>query len=148
MTPTRACATIAVLFASLIGSTAGARECAAVVEESWVRMPPMAMPMLAGFARIRNPCADPVVVVGVSSPAFEDVSLHETRVVDGVSRMRPVARLRIAAGDAMLLQPGGLHLMLMQPRGELAEGSRIPIAFALEGGGELRGDFQVRKPGG
>lgn len=135
-----------VLFASLLGSAACARECVPVVQEGWIRMPPMAMPMLAGFGRIQNPCADPIVIVGVNSPAFEDVSLHETRVVDGISRMRPISRLQVAPKDAVTLRPGGLHLMLMQPRTALAEGSRVSIVFALEGGGVLRGEFMVRKP--
>lgn len=147
MKPIRACAASFVLFASLLGSTACARECVPVVNEGWIRMPPMAMPMLAGFGRIQNPCADPIVIVGVSSPSFEDVSLHETRVVNGISRMRPISRLPVAGNDAAVLQPGGLHLMLMAPRTELPEGSRVSIEFALEGGGVLRGEFVLRKPG-
>jgi copper(I)-binding protein len=125
-----------------------ARECTAKVKDGWVRMPPMAMPMMAGFGTIENPCAVPVTIVGASSPAFGDVSLHETRVVDGVSRMRHLPELRIAPEGAATLKPGGLHLMLMQPRAPLKEGSKVVIEFALKGGGVLRGEFTVRKPAG
>ena len=58
----------------------------------------------------------PVTIVGASSPAFGEVSLHETRIVDGVSRMRALPELRIAPGDSAVLKPGGMHLMLMQPQ--------------------------------
>lgn len=124
-----------------------ARECSAKVKEGWVRLPPVSMPMMAGFGRIENPCAAPVTIVGASSPAFGDVSLHETRVVEGVSRMRHLPELRIAPDGTAALKPGGLHLMLMQPRAPLKEGSKVVIEFALKDGGVLRGEFMVRKPG-
>lgn len=105
----------------------------------------MAMPMLAGFGRIENSCPTPVTIVGVSSPSFADASLHETRIVAGISRMRAVPELRIAPDGAATLKPGGLHLMLMQPRAPLKAGSRVVVEFALKGGGTLRGELVVRK---
>ena len=127
--------------------TACARECAPTVADGWVRMPPMSMPMLAGFGRIENPCTVPLVVTGASSPSFGEVSLHETRIVDGVSRMRAVPELRIAPDGDAILEPGGLHLMLMQPNAPLEAGSRVVVEFELKDGGVLRGEFEVRKPG-
>ena len=107
----------------------------------------MAMPMMAGFGRIENRCTTPVVIVGVSSPAFGDTSLHETRIVDGVSRMRALPELRIAPDSVAILKPGGLHLMFMQPRAPLKPGSRIVVEFALQDGGILRGEFEARRAG-
>ena len=111
-------------------------------------MPPVSMPMLAGFGRIENTCDTSLVIVGASSPSFDEVSLHETRIVDGISRMRAVPELRIASGDAATLAPGGLHLMLMQPRAPLKAGGVVVIDFALADGGVLRGEFKVRGAGG
>ena len=146
MTPNRAFVTVllAIAFGTL---PACARECAPRVRDGWVRLPPMAMPMMAGFGRIENRCAAAVTIVGVSSPAFADVSLHETRIVDGVSRMRAMPELLIASGGAATLKPGGMHLMLMQPRASLQPGSKVMMEFALKGGGTMRGEFVVRKPG-
>ncbi len=103
--------------------------------------------MLAGFGRIENDCAKPLSVVGASSPAFEDVSLHETSIADGISRMRAVPELRIAPGSSAVLEPGGMHLMLVQPRAPLEAGSMVEIDFALKDGGVLRGEFEVRTAG-
>ncbi|MCI4566784.1 copper chaperone PCu(A)C [Lysobacter sp. CFH 32150] len=134
-----------------IAMPACARECAPQVREGWLRLPPlplskMPMPMLAGFGRIENSCPTPVTIVGVSSPAFADTSLHETRIVDGVSKMRALPELRIAPGSAATLKPGGMHLMLMQPHAQLKPGSKVVVEFALKDGGMLRGEFEVRKP--
>lgn len=147
MTRTRALAAAALIAAAFSTLPACARDCVPQVREGWVRLSPVAMPMMAGFGRIENHCAAPVTIVGVSSPAFGDVSLHETRIVDGVSRMRALPELRIAPDGVAALKPGGLHLMLMQPRAPLKPGSKVVVEFALQHGGTLRGEFVVRKPG-
>jgi copper(I)-binding protein len=105
-----------------------------------------AMSMMAGFGRIENRCPQPITIVGVSSPAFGDSSLHETRIVDGVSRMRALPELRIAPDGNATLKPGGMHLMLMQPHAPLKPGSKVVVEFALKDGGVLRGELEARKP--
>ncbi len=137
-------ALLTALSTATLSTAALAGECTPVVRDGWVRMPPMAMPMMAGFARIENPCARPVTIVAASSAAFGDVSLHETRVVDGVSRMRALPELRIGAGESAVLKPGGMHLMLMQPGAALKPGSKVAVEFSLKDGGKLPGEFVVR----
>jgi len=118
--------------------------CAPRVVEGWLRSPPMPMPMMAGFARIENSCADAVAITAARSDAFGSVELHETTVVDGVSRMREVAELPVAAGGEAVLRPGGLHLMLMQPVSPLAEGEIARVEFSLADGRSIGADFEVR----
>ena len=125
---------------------ASARECVPSMKEGWVRLPPSTMPMMAGFGRITNPCPAPMVIVSASSPAFGDVSLHETRNVDGVNRMRELPQLRIAPDGNAILKPGGMHLMLMQPRAPLKEGSKVVVNFKLQDGREILSELVVRKP--
>ncbi|UHQ21953.1 copper chaperone PCu(A)C [Lysobacter sp. 5GHs7-4] len=126
--------------------TAQARGCTARIVEGWVRLPPAQMPMMAGFGRIENRCPTPITIVGVSSPAFGDTSLHETRIVDGISRMRALPELRIAPDGNATLKPGGMHLMLMQPHAPLKPGSKVVVEFKLKDGGVLRGELEARKP--
>ncbi len=104
----------------------------------------MAMPMLAGFARIDNGCADPVLIVGASSPAFGSVELHESTLVDGISRMRAVPRLPVERHSSRQMKPGGLHLMLMQPRVMPKAGVKLRVDFELSDGRTLHGVFEVR----
>jgi copper(I)-binding protein len=126
--------------------SACASDCTPQVEDGWIRLLPGGMPMHAGFGRIDNRCPLPVSIVSASSPAYGSVELHESKVVDGVSRMREVPELRIGPDGAAVLQPGGLHLMLMQPKATLKPGSRVAIRFALKDGRTLLGEFEVRKP--
>lgn len=143
MSPFRACVlSLCIAFAAV--APAGAGECLPQWRDGWVRLLPANMPMTAGFGSIENPCPEPVEIVGVSSPAFGDVSLHETRIVDGVSRMQALPSLRIAAGDTATLAPSGLHLMLMQPRAPLQAGDKVAVDFVLKDGRILRGELDAR----
>lgn len=123
-----------------------AAECSLTTTQAWIRLPPTAaMPMAAGFVRIDNPCAQAISIVGAESLSFGDVSLHESRVVDGVNQMREIESLPVAAKQSVQLKPGGLHLMLMQPETPLKEGEQPVITLKLKDGRTLPVTFTVRK---
>lgn len=141
----------AVVFALVLSAPVVARDCRPQVREGWVRMPPSgvsmkSMPTMAGFGRIVNHCSTPATILSARSPSFASVELHETKVIGGVSKMRPVPTLRIAPDGAAILRPGGMHLMLIRPGSTLKAGSRVVVEFELAGGGTLLGEFEVRKP--
>ncbi len=71
--------------------------------------------MKAGYMTLTNNTDDAISITRVSSPQFGRAEIHETVIEDDVSRMRPVGDLTIAAGGSVQLEPGGKHLMLMQP---------------------------------
>jgi copper(I)-binding protein len=83
-----------------------------------VTAPAAGMPMAAGYLRIGNRSGSDIRITRVSSPEFGAVEMHETIIEDGVARMRAITALEIANGDTMVFEPGGKHLMLMQPFGE------------------------------
>lgn len=124
---------------------AAASDCLPRVQGAWIRVPPVAMPMMAGFGRIENPCAQPLAISGADSLAFSGVSLHETRDEGGVSRMREVERLAVAPGKAVELKPGGLHLMLHGAYAPIAVGEKVVITLTLADGRTLPVQFEARK---
>ena len=73
------------------------------------------------------------------------MEFHRTETVDGVSRMREVSGLEIAVGEELVLEPGGLHLMLMKPARALAEGDEVRIAFTDADGRVHDVAFPVRR---
>lgn len=126
---------------------AAERDCLPRVRDGWVRLSPASMPMLAGFGRIDNACPVSATIVDVDSEMFGSVELHESRLVDGISRMRVVPKLRIAPQGEAGMKPGGLHLMLMRPASSLDIGDSVELQFKLEDGRTLRGAFEVRGAG-
>jgi copper(I)-binding protein len=128
-------------FAALPASAAG---CLPKVEGAWIRMPPAGLPMMAGYARISNPCKGPLAIVGAHSGAFAETSLHETRIENGMSRMRATPALRLAPGGSAVLEPGGFHLMMMNPVKPLRAGDHVAIEFTLEDGRRFSVPFEAR----
>lgn len=96
-------------------------------DAAWIRPLPPGMKMTAGFGQLRNTGTEAIELTAFASPEFGDISLHRTEVVDGMSRMREVVSLSIAAGETTELAPGGYHLMLMMPAGPISEGQTITV---------------------
>ena len=106
-----------------------ARECAPQLRDGWVRLTPVKMPMMAGFLRIDHTCAKAVEVAGADSLAFAEVSLHKSRQVDGVNKMRELETRPVAAGKSVEFKPGGMHLMLYKPYAPVKEGDKPVITI-------------------
>ncbi len=113
--------------------------------EPWIRETPPGAKMLAGFGTLRNMGPDALKITGVRSPYFSAVTLHETRFENGTARMLEVKTLAIKAGDARVLKPGGLHLMLMMPKATMRAGDSVELEFIC---GESRAtfDFPLKAP--
>ena len=88
-----------------------------VVANLVVTAPGAGMPMAAGYLEISNRSGEAIRINRVSSPEYGSVEMHETLIEDGVARMREIPILEIAAGDTVVFERGGKHLMLMQPVG-------------------------------
>src|SRR5690606_40413058 len=123
---------------------AAASDCAPAFEDGWARLPPVEMPVLGGFGTLRNPCGSELLVTGASSPDFEEVQVHETRLDDGMMRMREVESLAVPATGSATLEPGGLHLMLMRPVRALESGDEVKVVFTLADGGMVSATLEVR----
>ena len=94
---------------------------------------------------LKNETSRPIEFTSFSSPAFGDVSLHETIVVDGVSKMREVESLTVASGKMVELAPGGLHLMLMMPKASISPGETIALEMTATDGRTFTFNAPVEK---
>lgn len=103
-------------------------------EDAWIRPLPNGMKMTAGFGLLRNPEQAEIEIQAIASPSFGEVSLHRTEVVDGISRMLEVTVLSVKADSELALEPGGYHLMLMMPSGEIKPGQPVLIEMTATDG--------------
>ena len=101
-----------------------------VFEDAWIRAIPPGMKMTAGFGKLGNPGSAAIEIRSFSSPSFGDVSLHRTELQDGISKMREVPVLSIAAGATVVLEPGAYHLMFMMPSGDIQPGQIIMVEMS------------------
>jgi len=113
------------------------------VFDAWIRAAPPGASMMAGYATLKNSGDAPITLLTVQGDAFRMTSLHESIVADGVAKMRELHRLRIDPGETVQLAPGGLHLMLMQPRHAVTVGDKVKIMFLLADGRRVETWFDV-----
>jgi periplasmic copper chaperone A len=118
------------------------------VTDAWVRQVPPAARMTAGYLNIHNPGPAELVIVGVESPLFGSIELHGTVMEDGVARMRHQETVAVAPGETVRFEPGGLHLMLMQPVDGIPSSGTIEMSLVLDNGERLEFIAPVGQPGG
>lgn len=104
------------------------------LDNGWVRGMPPGTNMTAAYGRFINSGPDTIEIVSFESDSFASVSLHQTMVEDGTSRMKELMHWSIEPGAAAVLEPGGLHLMLMQPKRKIVVGSTVELTLISSSG--------------
>ncbi len=114
------------------------------VEQAMVRAGPPSLSTTAAYLTLHNNSGKNISLTGAHSPAAQEASLHETVLSDGVTKMRPVPRVQVAAGASVTLSPGGLHLMLNGLRQPLHPGESVEIVLEFSDGSTLPVHAEVR----
>lgn len=114
--------------------------------EAWARTSPMMQSAAAAYMVLEGGAEDDAVV-GVSVPGSVAASaeLHETRMSGGTASMHHIDRIEVPAGETVPLEPGGLHVMLLELASPLEVGQRIELTLQLAGGDSLVVEAEVRE---
>jgi copper(I)-binding protein len=118
------------------------------IESPWARATPPGSTLSAAFLTVNNSAGEADRLLLASTPAAGRVEIHETRMDGDVMQMRQLEQgLGIAAGAAVELAPGGLHLMLLDLGAPLVAGESLPLTLQFEKAGEIVVEVTVRAPG-
>jgi periplasmic copper chaperone A len=110
-----------ILLAGLLTACGSGHKPPLVAEAAALTAPRPGVTTRAVYLELRNPGKVPVKIDRVTSAQFGRVEFHRTTSENGVARMRPVPALEIGAGETVRLEPGGMHLMLMDPQEGFAD---------------------------
>jgi len=114
------------------------------VTDAWSPQAPPGR-MMAGFMQLENQGSEPIVLTHGESQRFGRVEIHTMRMDEGVMRMRKLDTLEIPAGERVELRSGGLHLMLMQPKGAFELGDRFELDLIDSAGHRWPVSLEVRE---
>lgn len=115
------------------------------IDHPWSRPTPPGTPMGVGYMAITNNGTSDITFTSARTPRAEGVSIHESRMTDGVMSMRPLEQgLIIPAGGTVELKPHGYHLMLEKLKGPLKEGERIPLTVSFDGAEDMDVELNVQ----
>lgn len=86
-------------------------------------------------------------LASVASPAANIVQIHESRMESNMMMMRELREgLALPAGQAVVLEPGGSHLMLMGVREPLAAGDVVALTLTFASSPPLEVTATVGQP--
>ena len=136
----------ALLYATLLGFTlaAGSAQAQTVeVQDAWARATVPGQKGTGAFMRLT--AKEGARLVGVSSPVAGVAEVHEMKMDGDVMKMRAVPMLELPAGKSVQFKPGGYHVMLMDLKQPLPNGSTVPLTlvFKDEKGVESRMDLKL-----
>ncbi len=115
------------------------------IDHPWSRPTPPGTPMGVGYMAITNNGTSDITFTGARTQRAKGVSIHESRMTDGVMSMRPLEQgLTIPAGGTVEFKPHGYHLMLEKLKGPLKEGERIPLTVSFDGAEDMDVELNVQ----
>jgi copper(I)-binding protein len=99
----------------------------------------------AAYLTITNGQLRDDVLVGASTPVAASAQLHQTSTdASGMTGMHEAGSVTIKAGQDLVLQPGGYHIMLMDLTQALTAGSTFPLTLTFEQTGPVTVSVEVR----
>ncbi|WP_312564629.1 copper chaperone PCu(A)C [Diaphorobacter sp.] len=132
---------IAITAALLVGGAAHAQ---VTVQDAWVRATVPQQKATGAFMRLT--AAQDARLVSANSPVAGVTEVHEMKLVDNVMKMRPLPALDLPAGQAVELKPGGYHIMLLDLKQPVAQGSTVPLTLVFEAKDGQRTTQELQAP--
>jgi copper(I)-binding protein len=101
-----------------------------VVRDAWIRAPVPGQPVAGAYMELTARAKS--ALVAIASPVAANGELHGTTMEGGIMKMRPAERIELAAGRPVKLEPGGLHVMLVDLKRVLKPGEKVPLVLTVE----------------
>ncbi|TVR98476.1 MAG: copper chaperone PCu(A)C [Rhodospirillales bacterium] len=116
------------------------------INDPWARPSPPGARAGAAYMDLHNLGTTDDSLVEASAPVAATTELHTHEMDGDVMRMRRIDAVEVPAGGTATLEPGGLHVMLINLRSPLVEGESIPLMLRFANAGEITIDVAVRQP--
>ncbi|MBP8897733.1 MAG: copper chaperone PCu(A)C [Sulfuritalea sp.] len=112
------------------------------VKDPWVRATVPAQKATGAFMQITS--AQDARLVEARSPVAGVVEVHEMVMEKEVMKMRAMKGLDLPAGKTVELKPGGYHVMLMDLKEQMKEGTTVPVTLVVESKDRKRSTVEVK----
>ena len=93
------------------------------ISHAWARATAPGQDVGAAYLELKSTVD--LTLIKAESPAAGSVEVHKMSIKDGVMEMRMQDTLELPAGQAVKLEPGGLHLMLFGLKKPLKVGENV-----------------------
>ena len=108
------------------------------ISNPMIRATPVNAPVSGGYMTITNGGADDDRLTAVTVDFARESQIHEMKMDGDVMKMREIdGGLVIPAGQTVVLQPGGFHIMFMKLDQQLKQDQRFDATLTFENAGTV-----------
>jgi iron complex outermembrane recepter protein len=107
------------------------------IAHPWARPTPPGVPMGVAYLSLENRGTSEDVLVSASTPAATRVEFHQTTQTEGIARMRPMAQVSLPPGKTVKIEPGAIHMMLVELKHALEAGTQVPLTLQFRNAGKI-----------
>lgn len=122
------------LRALFVASLSGSVFAELVIEDAHVRGLPPGVDTTSAYMTLRNTGDVDLQLTGASSPVAMEVTLHSTMNHNGMLHMQHLISATIPAHGELVLESGGLHLMLAGLQQDLKAGTEVKLTLQFANG--------------
>jgi hypothetical protein len=147
MIPTIACAALLTLLSAPLRAE-DVKAGDLLITQAWSRQTPSGAKVAGAYLTIENKGTTADRLVSGSTDVAGRFEIHEMAMDGGVMKMRPLDNgLAIDPGKTVKLAPGGYHVMLMDLKGQLKQGDKVPVTLQFEKAGKVNVSLDVQGVG-
>ena len=117
-----------------------------LIERPWARPLPAVSKNGAVYMILSNGGTSTDSLVSASTPVAERAEIHTHIHENGMMMMRQVQKIELPGGGRAVLEPGGLHLMLIGINSPMTEGKEFPVTLRFEHAGQVEVTVRVGNP--
>jgi len=100
------------------------------VEDAWARATVPGQPATGAFMTLTADSDS--TLLSVQSPAAKDTQIHQSTMKGDVMSMLPVDEVSLPAGEPVVFDANGYHVMLMGLVKQVKEGEAVPLTLKIK----------------
>ncbi len=139
---------IAVLALGLLCSAAviaGTAADVVTVSDPYVPAMPPGQPNSLAYMGLTNSSGQDVVLVAAEGSVAKVIELHTHVMQDGMMHMKKIEKIDLPAGKTVMLEPNGLHVMLIGLTQDLKPDAKVSLTLVFSDSSKKVVDVPVRK---
>ncbi len=133
--------------AALVLAACSANPAGVVATDAWARPTPPVGNTAAFYVSLKNSSGADDEIVSASADMCQELEFHRTVLTGDVSSMPAVEpdAMSIPAGETMLMEPNGLHIMCLGLPGPLLEGEELILTLTMAQAGDIEVVVKVQQ---
>ena len=132
------------IFATIVLAAGGTAWSQTSVKDPWVRGTVAQQKASGAFMQITSTKGGKLL--SVSTPVAGVAEVHEMKMEGNTMKMRAAPALELPPRQTVELKPGGYHVMLMDLKQPLVDGTSLPLVLSFEDAKGAKSSLQLRVP--